>query len=313
MARLIFPESFAAQVTLLGLVNTKHVADGGSSVLTAFLAQKGITLATDVTTGTAASAQEASRALLARQGENFIELRDISMNPVLDHLRKGIQYLKKYYAPNVNELGNWGVSVSNNNKINFPVDFTARVTLWTAYKAKHDSFTAPPSPLTAFNTQNSFSMTTDNTAVTTAGTNNASGIAAKEQSENAREARDVLWNPVVQHLKDIGNFLVQLFPNNPQKAGLWGFVIDESARKPKLQKTTLILSSQKTVTGIQLGSTLTNTGSTDLHLYKGKTTTGTPTVVHAGEKFGVPKGWSIITIINPSTTATATFTAMVSK
>ncbi len=313
MARLRIPETFAAQVTLLGLISAKHTADGAGSVLTAFLAQQAITLATDVTTGTSATTQEASRALLSRQAENYLQLRNIQFNPVMAHLRKEVQYLKSYYAPNFSTLGDWGVTVDAGGRINYPIDFVARTTLWTNFKAKHDSFTAPPSPLTVFLTQSGFSMTTDNTAVTSSITNNNSSISSRDQSENARETRDNLWNPVLHHITLIGNFLMGLFATNPQKAGLWGFVVDESKRKAKVQKTTLILGSQKTITGVVLGSTITNTGTIDIHLYKGKTTTGSPTIVHGGEQFGVPKGWSIITVVNPSALETAVFTVLVNK
>lgn len=310
MARLRIPETFAAQVTLIGLISAKHTADAGSSVLTAFLAQQGITLTTDVTTGTSATTQEASRALLARKAENYRQLRDIQFNPVFGHLRKEIQYLKSFYSPNVSALGDWGVSVDGNGRINYPVDFTARTALWTAFKAKHDSFTSPPSPLGTFLTQSGFSMTTDNSAVTTAITNNNSAISSREQSENARETRDNLWNPVLRHIVAIGNFLMNLYATNPQKVGLWGFVVDESPRKARVQKSKLILGEQTTLKGVVLGSTLANTGTTDLHLYKGTGTSGTPVIIHAGESYGIPKGWSTITVVNPSTTDTASFTAM---
>ena len=61
---------------------------------------------------------------------------------------------------------------------------------------------------------------------------------------------------------------------------------------------------------IHLGSTLTNTGKPDLHVYKGKTTTGTPSIIHAGEQLGMQKGFSTITVVNPSLVETAVFTAM---
>ena len=64
---------------------------------------------------------------------------------------------------------------------------------------------------------------------------------------------------------------------------------------------------------VVIGSTLTNIGSGDLHLYRGKTTTGTPTIVHSGEQFGIMKGYSILTVINPSTLIEAKFTVMTSK
>lgn len=48
-----------------------------------------------------------------------------------------------------------------------------------------------------------------------------------------------------------------------------------------------------------------NDGPTDVHIYKGKTTTGNPIILHPGDTWGVPKKYSIITISNPSATETA--------
>ncbi|MCY7292055.1 MAG: hypothetical protein LH615_07720 [Ferruginibacter sp.] len=105
---------------------------------------------------------------------------------------------------------------------------------------------------------------------------------------------------VVLHLKDIGKFLMDLFPTNPQKAGLWGFVIDESKRKPKLQKSKLSLTTQITITGVVIGSTLTNTGTVDIQVYYGKTTVGTPNIVHAAQMLGIPRGGSSVIVVNPA-------------
>src|SRR5258706_16344405 len=104
MARIVYPQSFPPQVMLLGLINTKHVADGAGSVLTAFLTQKGIVLATDIATGTSATTHEASRALLRKQSENYKQLQGIQFTPVFAHVRGAGAYLKSFYKPNVNAL-----------------------------------------------------------------------------------------------------------------------------------------------------------------------------------------------------------------
>ena len=46
----------------------------------------------------------------------------------------------------------------------------------------------------------------------------------------------------------------------------------------------------------------------DIHVYKGKTTTGMPVIVHPGEVLGMTKGYSVITVVNPSSLVTAKYT-----
>ncbi len=104
---------------------------------------------------------------------------------------------------------------------------------------------------------------------------------------------------------------MKLFSNNPKALGNWGFVVDDSSQKPKLRTTKLKLGEQITIMSIKLGTTLTNIGKTDLHLYKGKTTSGNPLIIHTGEQAGMQKGFSTITVINPSMLETGAFTATV--
>ena len=68
-----------------------------------------------------------------------------------------------------------------------------------------------------------------------------------------------------------------------------------------------------TLKGIVIGGTITNNGTEDIHLYKGKTTTGNPIILKPGEKHGVTKGFSIITISNPSLLLVAKVSALRSK
>ncbi len=53
-----------------------------------------------------------------------------------------------------------------------------------------------------------------------------------------------------------------------------------------------------------------NIGTVPLTIYKGRTTSTAGTVVAAGGLFGIPKGYSTITVANPSSTTTGVFTAL---
>ena len=56
-----------------------------------------------------------------------------------------------------------------------------------------------------------------------------------------------------------------------------------------------------------------NLGTVDVHVYKGSTTTGTPSIVHPGEMLGMTKGYSTITVVNPSALVSAKFKVKVSE
>jgi len=76
MARLTIPGDFISQLTLLSNIKAKNDEDGATSPLIPFLTQQGINLNDDAAAGNAAQAHETNRALLAKQSENFRQLRD---------------------------------------------------------------------------------------------------------------------------------------------------------------------------------------------------------------------------------------------
>ncbi|MEI6489184.1 MAG: hypothetical protein WCP52_09490 [Bacteroidota bacterium] len=300
MSRIVYPEAFNEQRTLLAEIKAKHDADGAGSDLKAFLTQKFINLNDDQTAGDDAFQADKLRLLKSKQSENFMQLRKIYIDPITSNMRGIIQFLKSFNKPNTDALGDWGVKVVGGKRIDFPTKFIDIVILFDNIKEKHDSYTNPPSPLTAYLTKQSLDMAAMATDVANANDNNTLGIQAAKDSEEAYQKRNILWEEVVTHIHDIGEFLMTLYKGNSKKLGEYGYVVDDSPQKPKDRTTKIKLSSQVLVDSLVIGSTLKNTGITDLHLYKGKTTTGTPIIVHPGEMWGVPKGYSMITVINPS-------------
>lgn len=312
MARLIIPADFASQRTLLTNIVSQNNELGTSSPLTAYLPQQNIVLADDVTAGNTAQTHETSRALLSKQSENFSQLRDNAFEIAWKHLTGMAQFLKKFYKGNTKELGNWGLPVIESGKIKYPAAFGERVTIFNAVVEKHRQLGAA-SPLQPYLDENKINLDADSNLVVQATKANANFIAAAAESENETQLRNNTWSPVLQHLRDIGGFLMEVFVNNPKALGKWGFVVDDSPQKSKLRTTKLKLGETRVIMSVTLGSTLTNTGKTDVHVYKGKTTKGTPFIIHAAEQLGMQKGFSTITVVNPSATETAILTVMVNR
>jgi hypothetical protein len=313
MARLIIPEDFTSQLTLLTNIVTQNNSGLKSNPLTAFLTQQGIVLNDDVAAGNNAQMHETNRLLFSKQSENFRQLRDNNFDAPWKHITGAVQFLKSFYKGNTKQLGDWGITITDSGKVNYPPAFTDRVTIFNNFKTKNDSYTNGDSPLSAYLAQHNIDLAKDATFVQTATDNDAGFTAASQQSENETELRNQLWDPVLQHIKDIGNFLMKLYSGNEKALGAWGFVVDNSPKKPALRTTRLKLGEQITNKSVVIGSVVTNTGDGDLHLYKGSSTKDTPIILHKGEQFGIQKGWSTITVVNPSNLIEGKFTVMVSS
>jgi len=87
MPRVNFPEDFVSQRKLQDDIIKKVSADGASSPIKAFLISKGIVLADDAIAGGKADGQDAARLLNSKTSMNFIQLRDLDFNPVMEHMR----------------------------------------------------------------------------------------------------------------------------------------------------------------------------------------------------------------------------------
>ncbi len=310
MARINFPQTFAAQQKMHTDINTKHVADGNASDLKPYFTQQGINMTADVAAGAQAAVYEKARGLHSRSAENYRELRDNHFYaPVFTLLKGMVQFLKGFYRDNERELGNWGVTVDNKSKIIYPADFDGQVALYKAFVQKHTSLGAN-SPLTPYLTKQNIVLATLNTEMSAAVSSHAAMKSASTSAEDARRERDNLWNPVVKHMRGLVDYLKKLNNDNPKALGAYGIVVDDAPRAPKLRTTTLIQGGKITIRNATIGGTLTNTGPGDLHLYRGKTPTGPPVIVPAGGQQSIEKGWSSITVVNPSHATPVKFTLL---
>lgn len=313
MARIIFPEDFISQALLLKTVKDKNdsYAIPTDSPIYAFLQQHGIDLSDDETAREQASVFEKLRIESSKKAENRTEKRNMKFNPVFERMRGYFQFLKKLYKPNVMEIGEWGAPVTTTGRINYPPGFVERALIFILLKEKYDTFDpAGSSPLDPYLTLHGQSISADFALHEEATVFNTQSKQLARDAEDATEDRNNVWSPSVEHLRAIGGFLMALYNDNPKQLGEWGYTIDDSPRAPKEVVSKVKLSDQKTVTNVVIGSTFKNLGTVSLTIYKGKTATGTATVVPAGEMLGITKGMSTITVVNTSSTTTGVFSTL---
>lgn len=304
MARLIIPDDFPSQKKLFEAIAAENQSQGTDSVLTAYLTENGINIK-NLTAANSAQTLDDSRQVLVKQSTNYTQLRNITFDPIVAHLKSEVQFLKTFYKTNPKQLGEWGITVVGDSKITYPANFLDLAQVATLFFDKHLSYASNTSPLQAFVTKNNISVQADRDAIDTAIGYHNSLVRTLAEAENATEQRNLIWLPILENIRGIGNFLMKLYPENPRALGAWGFTIDQSTTKPKDVVTKIKLSDKTTLKGVVIGGTLKNIGMVDVHVYKGSTTAGNPIIIHPNESFGIAKGFSTITVSNPSTTTEA--------
>ena len=129
MARINFPNEFAAVVKLFGKVKSKDDADAASSVIKPYMTEQGIDLAADETAMTAAVAANDAFDEAAKDAEKLSEQRDNLFDVPWKDTEGCVQFLKKLFRNNVSKLGDWHITVDGRGRINYPSDFSARARL----------------------------------------------------------------------------------------------------------------------------------------------------------------------------------------
>lgn len=307
MSRINLPERFLDQKQLLAKITAKHTADGVSSPLNPYIDQHSIDLAALITAGTTALTHHTDADTHALAAEKHQTQRDGRFKPVFKRYKEAAQYLKAFYNNNLAPLADWGINVNNESKIVYPTDFLELTLSMRPLYDKHiadgeDSHLAP------FYNKHGIVATDETAALDAAIVSHNAMTDALLAAEQATANRNTIWNPVMDTIRGIANFLKKLYTNNPKDITDWGINIDDSPRPPKLRTSTVLLSSQKVSKSLVIGSILTNIGNTPLHIYKGMVVEGDPIVVNAGAELGIAQGMSVLTVVNPSALENGKFT-----
>lgn len=315
MARIIYPEDFPSQRLLFDTVKAKNDSlPPAINPLTAFLTQHEISFPDDEAAKVAAIDFETERSEKSHMAENRTQQRDLKFNPVFAYVRDYYQFLKKFYTPNYMQIGEWGAPITVSGRIAYPNEFAERVTIFKALKTKYDTYLPPgTSPLDPYLNLHQLSIPDNNTDVDAADQLNKDAKSLAKKAEDSTEERNNVWNPVMAHMRSIGGFLMSLYSTNPKEVGEWGFTVNDSPRAPKEVVSKVKLGSQLTVRSLIIGGTFKNIGPVPLMVYKGDGPAGPSVTVLPNELYGITKGYSTITVVNPSNTTTGVFSALRNK
>ena len=298
-----------AQTVLLGTIKKKVDDDGASSPLVAMLADKGIVLADDVAVGVTALLNNASFLAARKQGQILLQQRKLFMKPILSHTADCFQFLKTLYTPNFKLVGDWGATITDGGKLTYPADVAGQVDLLLAIQKQNDSYVSPAvSPLAPFLTLQGISLSDDAANGALAILRETGYLAAKKSSEDFRQLRDKYWPFAVAHINMIGDFLMKLYKGNEKALGAYGFVVINDPKVVKTRIVTLAVGEKKLKIVVKIGSTIFNSGTVGVNIYKGETISGTPTLLAPGATFLVIKGYSTISVENTSATVKAEIT-----
>jgi hypothetical protein len=206
----------------------------------------------------------------------------------------------------------WGAPVVGGTKLVYPSKFLVRKDIFDALVAKHTTMGAG-SILTAYITKNNVDLPTLIQHAADAVTANKTSDDNAMLSEDMKQKRDLAWKPVWKAVVDISGFLGGLYETNKKGLVVWGIVVDDSPRAPKERVSKVKPEETKKSNGIVNGSTFTNTGNTELHVYPGSSTKGNPNIVGAGEQLNMGKGFSTITVVNVDKLVAGSFKVLVTK
>jgi hypothetical protein len=313
MSRIKFPNVFTRIVKLFKDAKKKHDTMLPPKTLQPFLDEETIVLADDLVEVTAAETANTDFDKAGKEAEKLSKERDKKFGPVwVDH-EGGVQALKKLYRKNPNKLGDWGVTVNAGGRISYPSDFVGRQGRVLVFIAKHNSFAPGTSPLQPYLDENEIDLAANKTDADNALLDHNNFIIQDDLREQKRMERDTTIAPIEDHLRGMGQFLVNHFEKNPKKANDWGFEIDDSPQGDVERVGVVKFSTSKTLQQLAIGKVISNNGSVAWKLFKGKTASGVPIVINPGDKFNIVRGYGTSTIQNENPSQDGSYRATFNK
>lgn len=289
----------------------KHTQDALDSPLISFLEKKKIDFVKDIADGITADGHNTSSLSLTGLSEKATKNRNNAFTPVWRRTLKWIRFLKPLFKDNMKEFTEWGVEVDVNGKILFATTFAKKVIVAKAMIVKHGEYESGKSPLQPFITTNKDDFPKLLIKTTDAEAYEITRDDLKEKAEIETGKRNTAWAKPYSNCKEIGTYLVGLFPDVKKSIALWGYDVVDAVSAASLRKVTLLPLMKKLITGVVRGTLLTNIGLKEIIVSNGKKGKGIPQTVLPEGILGLNKGASNIVVYNPGTIGTAKFTVTV--
>jgi hypothetical protein len=196
------------------------------------------------------------------------------------------------------EFTDWSVEVDVDGKILFATTFDKKVAVTKAMIEKHGDYAIGTSPLQPFITTNKDDLLKLLTKTTDAEGYEVTRDELKGKAEVETGKRNTVWAKPYSNLKDMGTFLVGLYPDDKKTVALWGYDVVEAVAAAKEKTITVKPLIRRVVSGIERGTVMTNTGKKSFSVFQGKKGLGVETVLKPGEEMGMNKGYSVVVVIN---------------
>ncbi len=281
----------------------KHLADladPAGSPLTPYLTKFDIDFAKDIADGIIADGHNTSSLAIIGLSEKATKDRNNAFAPVWRRTLMWIQFLKPMFKENMKEFTEWSVDVDVDGKILFASTFAEKVAVTTGMIVKHGKYAIGTSPLQPFITTNKDDLTKLLTKTTDAEAFEVTRDDLKAKAEVQTGKRNTVWAKPYSNQKDIGTYLVGLYPEDKKTVALWGYDVVDAV--PAAKEKTIIVKPliRRVVSGIVSGTIMTNTGKKDFSVFRGKKGLGAGTILKVGEEMGMNKGYSSVVVFNPT-------------
>jgi hypothetical protein len=305
--RIKYPSKFPEWVQLFKIVKPAIEALPVPNAFTLFMAENNVSLVDDDAAVTAADAANDVANEKSRSSEEHTEAARLLMKRPKKNHRACCQNLKSIYRSHVRNLGEWGVTVNNKNKIVYSRKFDEHAIEVKALIAKHNTFAAGTSPLQPLIDEEGLDLAQNLTQV-----NDAIAVFALAQSDKSKkeekfEERNLKMKPVKDHLRGIGQMAIRTYPGHRKKAGDLGFTVDSSKQKPRKRTITLEPGQEMVRGNIDVGSYIIVHDEGQLGIRPKNKPSAQLITVNASKKFFLQYGYGQLFMKNTHSIQKVTF------
>ena len=179
--------------------------------------------------------------------------------------------------------------------------------------AHHKSFAPGESPLQWYLDEHDIDVDANLQSAADALTEEGERNTTTGDGQLATQMRNKIWAPSVKALHLIGAYLMNLYHEDSRKMAVWGFKVVEDGGKESLQTSMLDPLENRVQKSVAIPSVFTNVGEDDLQLMKGIKADGKMVTVKPGGQLGMTKGYSTITVYNPSSLVMGKYTITINR
>lgn len=286
-------------------IRDKVLADGVGGELHAFIPSKSIDLDDNITAIELAITKE----ILWKNNVLFAENKNEFYHSKMEFVKTVIRGIGSDLKVDINSgitgMGLWGFTTEGSDEIDYPTEERQWLDLWNAIYEKYDSYPPGTAPIEHYIVSQHWVMTTINDEMILAEGAHDDAIEFYLQSYIAKEAMEAAMVEPDRCDGLIIEKLKVLHPNDMRSLGLYLIKTSNAKTSKHIQVSKIDPVSGKVISNLVKPGVLESLVGWDLHVFQGKTTTGTYRTLTALGKLPIGDGQTESTIFNPNETEVA--------